>query len=567
MAREGPSEATRLREISAVLARHGLGYLTVTLGLERVVPFHRGLLGHRRSAHAYTKPDHMRMAIEDLGPTFVKLGQIASTRADLLPPDYQRELALLQDHVPPEPTGAIRTVIASELGRPVEELFAWFEDQPLAAASIGQAHAARLHDGTEVVVKVRRPRAVERVEADLALLRRVALTASRRSQIAARYDVVGLVEEFADTLRAELDYVREGQSAERIAANFAGDPNVHIPRVFAAVSGARVLTLERLRGSKINAFAALEAAGIDRAALAARASRLLMKMVFEDGFFHADPHPGNFFVEPDGRIGLIDFGMTGTIDDRTQEQLIGVLMALTAGDTPRLVDAFLELGVAHTRIDRAAFQRDLAHVITPYYGRALGEISLSTVLQEMLAIIRTHHLALPRNLALLVKTLIMSEGLATELAPEFTLTSVLVPYAQRLLARRFLPGYWAPRLGGAAGDAARLGLTLPRRVDHLLGALERGDLEIGMRPMGFDAIVGRFERLANRIVLGVIAAAFINGLAMLMSIYHPPGWEAWAPVAFLVGFVFAAGLGVYLAWSILRSGRATPGGNSSSTGP
>lgn len=546
-------ETTRSRQIAGVLARHGLGYLVGALGLDPLVPFHRGLLGHPRRSAAYTRPEHVRMALEDLGPTFVKLGQIASTRADLLPPAYQRELARLQDQVSPEPSDAVRAVIASELGASVEELFASFDNEPVAAASIGQAHAARLHDGTEVIVKVRRPGAVERIEADLALIAGLADSASRRWDLADRYDVVGLVQEFADTLRAELDYVREGQSAERIAVSFAADPAVRIPRVHWQTTGRRVLTLDRMCGIKIDDLVGLDAAGIDRAALAARASGILMKMIFEDGFFHADPHPGNFFVEPDGRIGLIDFGMTGTIDDRTREQLVDVLLALTAGDTSRLVDALLAVGVARGHVDRSALEGDLARLITPYYGRALGEISIGALLDDMLAVIRAHHLALPRNLALLVKTLIMSEGLATHLAPDFRLTSVLVPYAQRLMIRRFSPRVWGPRLGSAADDAARLGLTLPRRLDHLLGALERGDLEIAMRPSGFDAIVGRFERLANRLVLGIIAAAFINGLAILMSIYHPTGWEAWAPVVFAVGFVFATGLGAYLAWSIVRS--------------
>ena len=547
------TETPRSREIAAVLVRHGLGYLVGALGLDRLVPFHRGLLGHPSRSAAYTRPEHVRMALEELGPTFVKLGQIASTRPDLLSPAYQRELARLQDHVPPEPSAAIRAVIASELGSPVEALFASFDDQPVAAASIGQAHAARLHDGTEVIVKVRRPDALERVEADLALIQRLAQTASGRWELAARYDVIGLAEEFADTLRAELDYVREGESAGRIAASFAGDPAVRIPRVYWETTGTRVLTLERLRGIKIDDLAALDAAGIDRVALATRSSEIILKMIFEDGFFHADPHPGNFFIEPNGRIGLIDFGMTGTVDDHTRGQLIDVLLALTGNDTSRLADAFLALGVARGHVDRVAFEHDLARLVTPYYSRTLGEISIGALLEEMLAIIRTHRLALPRNLALLVKTLIMSEGLATRLAPDFRLMSVLVPYARRMVTRRFSPRVWGPRIGSAAEDAARLGLALPRRLDHLLGALERGDLEIAMRPSGFDAIVGRFERLANRLVLGIIAAAFINGLAVLMAMYHPADWEAWAPFVFAVGFLFAAGLGAYLAWSIIRS--------------
>jgi ubiquinone biosynthesis protein len=556
---DGPAlgNAARSREIAGVLARHGLGFLVDTLGLESLVPFHRGLLGHPKRAEPYTRPEHVRMALEDLGPVFVKMGQIASTHGDLLSPDYQRELARLHDAVPPAPTAAIRAIVESELGSSVETLFASFEDEPVAAASIGQAHAARLHDGTEVIVKIRRPGVAAHVESDLALMRGLAARASQHWELADRYDVVGIVEEFAETLRAELDYGREADHAVRFAKNFAGDRTVRIPRVFHDTSRGRVLTLERLRGIMIDDVAALDAAGVDRAALAARTAAVLMKMVFDDGFFHADPHPGNFFVEPNGRIGLIDFGMTGTIDDATRDRLVDVLLALTGGDTSRLVDAFLALGVAEGKVDRVALERDFARLIAPYRDRPLGEISISAVLEEMLGVVRQHRLVLPRDLVLLVKTLIMSEGVATHLAPEFNLMSVLVPYGQRMLARRFSPRVLGPQLGRAVSDAAQLGVTLPRRVDRLLGALERGDLEVGMRPAGFEPVLERFERLADRIVLGIVGAAVLNGLGVLMSLYPPASWGAWASSAFTFGFAMAAGAGAYLAWSITRRRRAT----------
>ncbi|HEU5287040.1 MAG TPA: AarF/ABC1/UbiB kinase family protein [Candidatus Limnocylindria bacterium] len=533
--------------------RHGLGFLVDALGLDRVIPFHRGLLGHPKRAEPYTRPEHVRMALEDLGPTFVKLGQIASTHGDLLRPDYQHELARLQDGVAPAPTDSIRAAIEAELGASIETAFASFGDEPVAAASIGQAHAARLHDGTEAIVKVRRPGVIANVRSDLTLIRSLANAASTRSALAERYDVVGIVDEFAATLLAELDYEREAESIARFAANFAGDPTVRIPSVFRQVSGDGVLTLERLRGIRIDDLAALDAAGIDRAALAARTSRMLMKMVFEDGFFHADPHPGNLFVESDGRIGLIDFGMTGTIDETTRDRLVDVLLALTGRDPSRLADAFLALGFARGRVDRTLLERDLARLIAPYYERALGDISIGALLQETLEVIRRHRLVLPRELALLVKTLIMSDGIATHLAPDFKLMTVLIPYAKRMLARRLSPEVLGPRLAGAATEAARLALTLPRRVDQLLGALERGDLEIPIRPAGFEPIAERFERSADRVVLGIVAAAFMNGLAVFVSVYHPAGWQAQAPLALIFGL--AAGIGAYLVRSVMRPAR------------
>jgi ubiquinone biosynthesis protein len=545
----------RRRQIAEILARHGLGYLVGALGLDRFVPFHRGLLGHTPRAAPYTRPEHVRLAIEELGTTFIKLGQILSTRADLLPPEYQAELAKLQDAVPAIPTPVVHDVIRQELGQPVERLFASFDPEPLAAASIGQAHAATLVDGTDVVVKVRRPGVVEQVEEDLEILQTLAATASRRWEIADTYDLVGLTQELDRTLRAELDYIREGRNAERFAESFADETGVHIPRIFWDTASSRVLTLERIRGIKINDLDALDAAGIDRPALAERAARITLKMVFEDGFFHADPHPGNFFVEPDGRIGLIDFGMVGTIDERTEEQLIRLLLAITSRDADRLVDAFLDLGVARRRLNRSLLRQDLEHLLARYYGRPLGELAIGRLLGDTMDVVRRHGLTLPPNLALLFKTAVMCEGLAAQLDPTFTLTTVLVPYAERLILRQYSPLLWGRRLGQASLDAARLGTDLPIQLRRLLGELERGDLQIGMRPEGFEPLVRRIERLGNRLELAIITAGFIYGLAVLMATYHPPGWEQWAGMIFAAGFVLAGALGAYLAWSILRSGR------------
>ena len=555
MARSADAHRARYQQIATVLARHGLGYLLGVVGLERFVPFHRGLLGHARREAPYTRPEHVRMALEELGAAFVKLGQILSTRADLVPPDYQAELARLQDAAPPVPGAEVEAAVVAELGRPVGELFASFHETPLAAASIGQAHAATLADGTEVVVKVRRPGVVEQVEEDLEILRELAAAASRRWERADEYDVVGLTEEFAQTLRAELDYVREGRNAERFASNFRDDPDVHVPRVFWELTTDRVLTLERIRGAKVTDAAAFAATRAEPSALAERATRIIAQMVFEDGFFHADPHPGNFFVEPGGRIGLIDFGMVGTVDERTQEQLVRLLIALTSQDAERLVDAVLELGVARRRVDRGLLRRDLEHLVGRYYGRPLGEIALGPLIEEMLAVVRRHRLQVPPNLALLLKTAVMSEGLGAQLDPGFRLTTVLAPYAQRLMLRQYSPLVWARRFGAASLDAARLGTELPQQLRRLVAELERGNLEVGMRPVGVEPVVQRLERLANRIVLGMIASAFVVGLAVLMAVYHPPGWEAWAGPAFAVGLAAAGGLGVYLAWTILRSGR------------
>lgn len=551
---ENHGQAWRYRQIADALVRHGLGYLTGALGLERYVPFHRGMLGHPRRELPYTRPEHIRMALEELGATFTKLGQIISTRADLVSPELAAELARLQDAAPAISLDEIHHVLLAEFGRPAEELFAGFDPRPLAAGSIGQAHTAILADGREVVVKVRRPGVVEEVEADLVILQNLAVRATRRWEAAREYDLLGLVQEFSDTLRAELDYVREARNAERFAANFAGDSRVHIPAIVWETTTTRVLTLERIRGMKVSDVEALRAAGLERKELAARSSQVLLKMVFEDGYFHADPHPGNFFIEPDGRIGVIDFGMVGQVDERTQDHLVSVLVAITSGDEKQLADAFLELGVAREHVERPALERDLRHLVVQYVGRPLGEIALGPLIHEALGIVRHHRLQLPTNLALLLKTLVMSEGMGVQLDPGFRLTAVMAPYAQRLLLRRFAPERLA-RLASASGlEAARLGVDLPGQARRILTDLERGTLQVGVRPSGLDPLLRHAERLVNRLIVGILAAAFIVGLANLMAVYHPFGGAAWIGPFFAAGFSIAAVLGTILLWRVSRGG-------------
>jgi ubiquinone biosynthesis protein len=557
--REHGDRAKRYRCIAHVLARHGLGYLVGILGLGRFVPLplRRVFPGRANGKNSPSPPEHARMALQELGAAFIKLGQILSTRADLLPPEYLVELSKLQDAASEVPFEIVRQVLTAELGRPPEEVFASFDPQPLAAASIGQAHAATLLDGTDVVVKVRRPGVIEQVEVDLQIFEDLAASASQRWPLASQYDLPGLAREFAETLRAELDYVREGHNAERFAANFAGDRAIHVPRVFWETTTLRVLTLERIRGLKITDLDALDAAGVDREALAERAAHIILKMVCEDGFFHADPHPGNFFIEPGGCIGLIDFGMVGHVDERTQGQLAEVVLAVTGRDASSLVDVFLELGVVRGSMNRNLLRQDLDHMMSRYYGMELGGIKISEVINDALDIVRRHHLQLPSNLALLIKTLVMNEGLGARLDPTFNMAALLAPYAQWLAIRHYSPILWARRLWQAGLDVAHLATEMPQQVRHIIGEVERGGLEVGMRPEGFEPVVQRFERLANRIVLGIIAAAFINGLAILLSAYRLPGWAWGAMVAilFAIGFVAAVALGAHLAWSILRSGR------------
>ena len=402
-----------------VVARHAVLYLA-----SRVIPARRRRI---------TAAQHARVAIEQLGPTAIKLGQMLSTRSDVLPPDWQHELTRLQDAAPAVPPAAVRATIVAELGRPLPEVFASFVASPLACASIGQAHAATLLGGSEVVVKVRRPGVAREVELDLEVIASVVSVTSRASRHVRSLGATDLVDQFSTTLRHELDYAREAANVERFAANFAGDPDIRIPAVHHELSTARVLTLERLRGLKIDDLDALAAAGVDRVALAHRATSLMLRTIFEHGFFHADPHPGNFFIEPDGRIGLIDFGMVGEVDAATRAALTGVLVALVTADAAPLIEGSARLGISRDSTDTKALADDLNELMATHLSRPLGELSLGRVLTSVLAVVRRHHLRFPSNLALLAKTLGMCEGLAAHLDPQFRMTEAIAPYVAQLI--------------------------------------------------------------------------------------------------------------------------------------
>ena len=503
----------RYRTIIETLSVHGFGFAVGATGMTRRFPFRRGLPGHEAGRN-YTQPEHLRLALEELGATFVKLGQILSTRPDLLPPGYVAELARLQDDVTPVPAQAIMATLAEELDD--VSVLESFESAPLASASIGQAHAAKLQ-GTDVVVKIRRPQVVETVASDLEILHDLAERASRHWPTARDNDIVGIAREFADTLRRELDYLREAHNAERFAANFADDPDVHIPAVFWQTTTSRVLTLERLGGVKIDDIAGLEAAGHDRRQLAVRAARVICKMVFDDGFFHADPHPGNFFVEAGGRLGIVDFGMTGEITDTTRARLVAFMVELMGGDPDGTAAALLELAPRTPDVDRAALRADLAPLVARIGGLSLADLSTTEMLGDIMALARRHHIHLESDLALLFKTLIMAEGLGQQLDPEFRIADVLMPFAERAVERRFSADQVARTLAGFARDMLDTGYATPRGLRALIRAMEHGGFDVHVHAADLQKLVDEADRIGNRLIAGAASAALISGLARTQS--------------------------------------------------
>lgn len=567
---------TRYREIATILAKHGLGWVVVQLGLGDLVPFQRGLLGHAPRETPYTQAEHFRLAFEELGVTFIKLGQILSTRADILPPAYIAEFSKLQDAAPPIPYSQVQAVIERELGAPPAEMFAEFEPTPRASASIGQAHAARLENGAQVIIKVQRPDVAELVERDLQVLMDLARSAARlRASVS--IDAVAFVEEFAYALRNELDYTREGQNADRIRRNFADEPALYVPEVYWNLTTPRVLVMEEIRGIKINDLAALDAAQLDRHRVAENSVRIMLTEVFEHGFFHADPHPGNFFVmsaeqalaarqargetagaESDSVgpvIGLLDFGMVGRIDEQLRGTLVRMGMALVRRDMDRLVDELLALGMAHARVNRPALKRDLDHFIGNYYDRPIKELAAGRVLDDLVRVAQRHQLQFPSDLMLLFKVIAMSEGLGVQLDPNFKLLEFAEPYFRKFWLEQRSPAALATKFVQSALDTAEVASDLPHRLNRLLSAIERGDLTITVKHEGLEETRRDLERAANRVTLGILTAALIVGTAIVMLYYHPSGWETWSAIIFTTAFIVAVVFAARLLWIIWRTGR------------
>ncbi len=542
----------RVGEIIAVLSRHGLGWVLDQLGFGTHAARERGRLRGARLDHRVAGAAHLRMALEELGPTFIKIGQILSTREDLLPAEYISELARLRDRVPPVPFDAIVQEIERTFGRPMAQLFAEFDPEPLASASIGQVHAARLHLGTTVVVKVRKPGIAETIEEDLAILAQLARAAQRRAPLAEFYDLVGLVDEFAWTIRAELDYRREGRNADKLRQQFSDNPAIVIPSVIWERTAESVLTLKRIDGIPIDDVAAIDRAGIDRAALAQRAARIVLDAILVHGFFHADPHPGNFAVLPDGRIVAYDFGMVGRLDPVIRDNLLDALVGVIRQEPDRVIDALIRLNIIRHEAERAGLRRDLQHLLDRYYGMALGEYRLQEIASDLLAIVRRRHLVLPTELMLVLKTLMMHEGVGRHLDPKFEPFTVAEPYVRRILLERYLPQSWLPRLTETADDSIRLITELPRRIDRLLRQLEHSDIEVTMHIAEVQQIIQRLSAMINRLVIAILVAAGLISLGLLLSVWHPDWLIGWLGPVMGVGVAVLLATSVLLAWRVLR---------------
>lgn len=551
--------ARRYRQIVRVLAGHGLSGLTSLFDFR--ARMRRALVGGLAPTPETTvirgrnvRAHRVRRALEDLGPTFIKLGQLLSTRPDLLPESYIDELRQLQDSVPPAPWEPIRNLIEAELNAPIEAHFTWIDVVPLAAGSIGQVHAARLHDGREVVLKVQRPGIRPIIEEDLAILADAARIASNRVAMLQQADAVGFVAEFAWTLRGELDFRQEGRSADALREGLRRQAGIRIPQIHWDLTTDRLLTMERLEGIRIDARDALMAAGHDLPQLTHRICNALATQIFEIGTYHADPHPGNFVVAPDGRIAMLDFGQVGTIDDRLKERLLLLALACAERDPTRIVDEMAMLGAMPSGWNRRAMERDVAHLVARYVGVPLRSIPITDAIDDVMVMIQKHGLRLPAELALMAKTLTMTESIARQLDPDVNVVEIVEPAIRGSVRHLYSPTFWANRLKARPLEVMMLGAAFPGHIQRLLSRIDRNDLTFHIQYDELPETLRAMNSMVNRLAIAIVTAAAGLSWAVLLLAVRPT-WISWTGLAFAVTFIFVMLLGLNLVMRIWRNGR------------
>ncbi len=546
----------RLNEIVGVLLRHGFGDTVRRLGLADKLERAGHALNwdHAADLARLEPPVQVRLAIEELGPTFVKLGQVLAGRADLFGPGWIAECEKLHAHVPAVPLDALRPQLREDLGGEPEAAFARFDVEPLAAASIAQVHRAALADGTEVIVKIRRPGIEAVIEADLRLLGRLAALAESQMPALKPYRPQHLVREFARSLRRELDLAAECHNAERMAKNLATLPDIVIPRVHWAHTGKRVNVQDFVGGIAGSDLARLDAEGFDRALLAKRGAGAVLKMIVEDGFFHADPHPGNVFYLPGNRVAFIDFGMVGRLSERRREELLQLLLGLVERQPQAVADVLMDWTGDGHGLNLSLMETEIEAFVDQYHDTPLANLSLGQMLSDVTAILRDHHLALPADLALLIKAFISLEGMGRGLDPNFHMASEALPLLRQVVRARYQPKVMAKRGWQTLRRALAVAEQLPHDLSTLLRTARRGRLNVGLELIHLKRVGDQIDRAASRMSLALVIAALIIGSSIVMTVSGGPMLFGLPAFGFL-GFCAAVLGGLWLLRSIWRSAR------------
>lgn len=545
----------RLREISAIMIRHGMGDVIQRLGIPGMLE-RAGQILHmpaKPEREAIPAPVRVRQALEELGPSFIKLGQVLATRVDLFPSDWIIEFERLQSDVPPVPFADLLNELTEVLGQSPDEIFVDLDPVPVGSASIAQVHRAKLQTGENVILKIRRPGIVPKIEADLRILRQLAKLVELEFPETRRYQPTSMVDEFARSLMRELDLGIEARNVERFRQHFAEQPTIVIPKIYWRWTNAILNVQSYIDGIPGNNLPAVDDAGLDRRQLASDGADAVLKMILIDGYFHADPHPGNVFYLRDGRIAFIDFGMVGRLPHYRRDEIVDLLAALARRDERGILDVLIEwTGDATVNENRLA--ADIAEFIFNYEHLSLREIHIGQLLTDMIAIMREHSIALPPDLTLLFKALITLEGLGRQLDPDFQMVDHITPFVKRVILERYEPTNLLKRGQHDLQDAAGMLLGVPRDLARLVKDMRRGKIKVDLDLKRLDSFGSRINQSANRLTLGIVTGCLIIASAIVMTVPHGPRLFG-MPLLGLLGFCLAFVNSVWVILSIWRSSR------------
>jgi ubiquinone biosynthesis protein len=548
----------RLSEIAQVMVRHGFGYFLEAHKLTDLLPGRSAevRLAAAQDTGASARGAHLRDLLDELGPTFVKFGQLLSTRPDIVPPDIITELRALQDDVRPFPFEQAERVIVEDLGNSIERLFLDFDREPVAAASIGQVHRATLPNGKQVAVKVQRPGAPRQIEADLALLYQAAKLVKERVHALDFIDARGLIDEFAGQIRKELDYRLEGRNAQTFHHNFAAEPHIHVPKVYWSYTRTRVLTLEWLQGTQLADVDTLPLSLEERRDLAYQVAETWMTMIFRHGFFHGDPHPANILVlDEAGAIGLVDFGAAGKLTDDDMTKLTRLFIDAASENVDILPKRLSDLGVRYPREREEEFRAELREMYYRYYGASLAEIDPLQVIREAFQLIYAMNLQLPTRYLLLDRAVATVGSVGIELYPDFNVFEVAKPYARGLMMERFTPQRVAKRASRDAVRYAQVFAEAPFQWHDFMEQVRDGQIEVGFVHKGLDGFLEQMQQVFNRLVIALVVTGGLIG-SSLIGIFAKTGPHfLGVNVISVVGFALSTGLGLWLLWGVVRSGR------------
>jgi ubiquinone biosynthesis protein len=545
----------RYGQIIDVLQKYGFGYIVDQIGLTGFRDFAFNFKKKEKTDHLnVSKPVRVRMILEELGPTYVKLGQLLSMRHDIIPLEYATEFAKLQDDVPQFDFEEVEEIIREELGHSIEELFDSFNKKPLACASIGQVHRAKIKNGDNVVVKVQRPGIKQIIESDLDIMYSMAKLVNEHIPEARLYRPTEIVDELSRSILEEIDYTQEGWNTDRFAYNFRDNQQIHIPKVYWNYTNKRVLTLEYIDGIKASRVDLLDKQGLDRSKTSLVVGEAFMQQVFDDGFFHADLHPGNILIMKDGTVAFLDFGMTGHLSSEMCDMFLDGLTALVNGDTSLLVEISRDMGCIDHHVDTRSLKADIDYFRSKYYGRAQKNLDASVTIEEFIGILREHQIVIPHNVALLVRGMVAVEGFGLIINPDFNLTELIEPYAKKEIKERYQPQNLARRTCSSILSWSRLLQKAPTKISHILDNAENGSLNIKFESEEGSRLISEINIASNRLSFSLIVSAIIVASSLITQTNMKPSlWGV--PLLGTLGFLVASVFGMWLVINMLRTGR------------